>query len=552
MNADVITLFVLIPLVTGLVSVAFINRPSVARAIGVVSMLALVVLGGVLLLHISTATPNHTTEAGGVILVSQMGGWKAPYGISLVFDSLSGLLIAAASVVALSAYLFAFSSLKPAVERRYFHPLIHLMMAGVYLSFLTGDLFNLFVAFEIMLMASYALLAIGATKKQLHQAYKYVLMNLLASTVFVMAAGMAYGMLGTLNMADMARIVTAKVETGQDLPTGFIGLAVLLLFVFALKGAFFPLWFWLPDTYHTCPIAIAGLFGGLLTKVGVYAVARMFPLIFAQGAAGGVVWTVLLAAAIGTMLLGALGSCSINQVRRILAISLITGVGFMIIGLAVAARGSGPATPGQPSNTALALTGMVFYMVQHMLVQAALFLGCGLIERHTGTDDLARFGGLHRKDLWLSVAVFVAAMSLVGLPPLSGFFGKLLLIQAAFADSWPLAVAALLASVVSLLAMLRVWGYGFWSPAKLPDDAPLAPMPAASGYLAVAILVIGSVAMSVFAGPLMRVARHAGAQLDDPSYYIHAVLGGDRDPDGAPGVVWSDAPDEAHTEVTDP
>ena len=168
----------------------------------------------------------------GEVMTSQMGGWSAPFGISMVFDSLSGLLLAAASVVALASYIHSFCSLNPVTERRYYHPLMQLLMFGVNLSFLTGDLFNLFVAFEIMLMASYALLVIGASKPQLNQAYKYVLLNLLASTIFVIAAGMVYGMMGTLNIADLARIVAERQMAGEPLPTGFTALGVLLLLVF--------------------------------------------------------------------------------------------------------------------------------------------------------------------------------------------------------------------------------------------------------------------------------------------------------------------------------
>jgi len=498
MPANLIILLCIVPLVTGLISVALINRLWAARTLGVFS----------LVLQLLIAAFALYTVSDGSLLVSQMGGWKAPYGITLVFDCLSGTLITAGACVALAAYLFAFHSLEDRSERRYFHPLFHLMMFGVNLSFLTGDLFNLFVAFEIMLMASYALLAIGSSKMQLSQAYKYVLLNLLASTVFVMSAGMTYGMLGTLNLADMARIVA---DPAFEMPAGFIALAVLLLFVFALKGAFFPLWFWLPDTYHTCPIAVAGLFGGLLTKVGVYAVARIFSLVFAAGESAEVINTILMVAAAATMLVGGLGALSTNRVRQVFSIALIAGVGFMTLGLAV--------------RTEAALTGLVFYMAQHMLVQAALFLACGLMERHTGTDDLGKFAGLHRKDVWLSVLVFVAAMGLAGLPPFSGFFGKVLLIQEAFVAKPLLGITALLGSLFGLLAMLRVWGFGFWSPPRLPAEAPAVPRPARTGYLAVALLVGASVLMAVFAGPLMGIAGAAGDQLANSTTYRDAVLG---------------------------
>ncbi|MEL7089996.1 MAG: proton-conducting transporter membrane subunit, partial [Planctomycetota bacterium] len=305
-----------------------------------------------------------------------MGGWAAPYGITLVFDALSGLMLAAAALVALGTLVHGFGSLSPRTERRYFHPLVNFMMFGVNLSFLTGDLFNLFVAFEIMLMASYGLLVIGGGRDQLRHAYKYVVLNLLASAVFVIAAGMAYGMFGTLNMADLSRITTQFAAAGE-LPAGFTALGVLFLFVFTLKAGVFPLWFWLPDTYPTCPISITALFGGVLTKVGLYAIARTFPLIFFAGPdADRVLVPILAMGAAMTMLVGVLGALRYSGLRRVLCLMLIVGVGYSLLGITVHSAGG--------------LSGAAFYMAQSMIVMAALFLCCGMIERAVGTDETGR------------------------------------------------------------------------------------------------------------------------------------------------------------------
>ena len=511
-----IILFVLLPLVSGLISVPLINRRWASRLLGAASLAGTFGFAVALLWSIR----------GGEILTSQMGGWAAPFGISIVFDSLSGLMLAAASIVALASYVHSFSSLDPVTERRYFHPLIQLLMAGVNLSFLTGDLFNLFVAFEIMLMASYALLVIGVTRPQLHHAFKYVLLNLLASTIFVMAAGMVYGMMGTLNIADLARIVAERQMTGEPLPTGFTALGVLLLLVFGLKGAFFPLWFWLPDTYWTPPIAVAGLFGGMLTKVGVYAVARLFPLVFAQAPPVDMEPTssrtlLLVIFAIGapfTMFLAVLGAVSQRNIRRILAVHVISQVGYMVFAFAL--------------MSAAAIAGCVLFMIHNMVVKCSLFLCCGVVEKHTGTDDLDKLGGLLKRDAVLATLFFIAAMSLVGLPPLSGFFGKLVIIREGFVvpGGWWLSVVGLATGALTLLSMLKIWSYGFWNPGPAPvaQEAKAVKRAMRPAYVGIAMLVAVALFLGFGAQPVYVVARHAGEQVVEPDTYIRAVLPAER------------------------
>ncbi|MGB0768259.1 MAG: proton-conducting transporter membrane subunit [Phycisphaeraceae bacterium] len=519
-----IILLCVIPLIAGLISIALINRKALSRLVGVASFAMMLGLSLSLVLKIAGAEDDASS-----ILVSQMGGWSAPFGISVVFDSLSGILICAAAAVGLGAYVHSFSVLDPRTERRYFHPLMQLLMLGVNLSFMTGDLFNLFVAFEIMLMASYALLTIGGSVQQLRQAYKYILLNILASTIFLMAAGMVYGMFGTLNIADLARIVAEiEADPSRDLPAGFNALAVLFLLVFGLKGAFFPLWFWLPDTYYTIPISIAGLFGGLLTKVGVYTVARLFPLIFASdgtstisdgvmlGGTSTIIQTILIVSAAFTMFLAVLGAVSQHHVRRILSVHVISQVGYMVFGIAV--------------MTGNALAGCAFYMIQHMVVKCALFLCCGVMEKHAGTDDLDKLGGLLKRDWFLGVLFFIAAMSLVGLPPLSGFFGKMVIIREGFAeDMWYLGIIGLVTGAITLLSMLKIWSYGYWNPDIAPTTAKPDKVKATSkpAYLAISALVICALFLGLGAEAVYKVANRAGAQLENPEHYITAVLGED-------------------------
>lgn len=509
MTNNWIILFCVVPFVAAVVSVPLVSRPKLSRLVGLVSFTTTLVAA------IAFLAVAHRND---VIYVSQMGSWPAPFGISIVFDSLSGLLIATSSMVALASYIHAWSSLDPVTERRYFHPLIQSLMLGVNISFLTGDLFNLFVAFEIMLMASYALLIIGGTRKQLSQAYKYVVLNLLASTIFVIAAGMTYGMFGTLNMAQLAHVVRSAVDAGESLPQGFTTLSVMLLLVFGLKGAFFPLWFWLPDTYYTCPIAIAGLFGGMLTKVGVYAVARTFPLIFTLGEAHAVIMPIIMVAAAFTMFLGVLGAVSQHEIRRILSIHVISQVGYMVFGLAI--------------MSAWSLAGCVFYMIQHMVVKCSLFLCCGVVEKHTGTDDLDKLGGVLKRDGLLAVLFFIAAMSLVGLPPLSGFFGKLTIIQEGWTPRyWWLSIIGLLTGALTLLSMLKIWSYGFWNPS--PESYPCSLDSAKvrssmkSAYVGISLLVLTALFLGFGSELIYQVAERAGDQLVNPDAYIAAVLGPD-------------------------
>ncbi|MEM9790425.1 MAG: proton-conducting transporter membrane subunit [Planctomycetota bacterium] len=508
-----IILFIAIPAAAGLINIALAKRLPLARAVGCVSFGAMLTFALIFLVDIMRSD---------TILVSQMGDWPAPFGISLVFDCFSGLLLAASSAVALGAYVQAFAVLPADTERRYFHAFMQFVLMGVNMSFLTGDLFNLFVAFEVMLLSSYPLLTLGATRRQTSQAYKYVLLNLLASTVFVMAAGMTYGMFGTLNIADLSRIVhEINADPEQSLPTGFTALGILLLFVFALKGAFFPLWFWLPDTYYTCPTPIAGLFAGMLTKVGVYAVGRTFPLVFSVGESSeAVVTTIVAVSAAFTMFLGVLGAVSQHEIRRILAIHVISQVGYMVFGLAL--------------MTGAALAGMAFYMIQHMVVKCALFLCCGAMEKHAGTDDLDKMGSILKRDTLLAVLFFIAALSLVGLPPLSGFFGKLVIIREGWTpETWWLSILGLLTGALTLLSMLKIWSYGFWNPAPHRDtpDAPRPDFDAATtrkllgpAYVGIFMLVALALYLGIGAEQVYSVANRAGDELADPSRYIASVL----------------------------
>ncbi len=481
------------------------------------------------------------------IFVQQVGGWAAPFGISVIFDSLSGLLIASANLVGLAAYIHSFGSIRPRIEKGWFHPLFHLLMMGVNFAFLTGDLFNLFVAFEIMLMSSYALICISATRQQLAQTYKYVILNLIGSTIFVLGAGLMYGMMGTLNYADLARLVSEALVTGTPLPTGFFAVSVMLVFVFALKAAVFPLWFWLPDTYHTSPIAICAMFSGLLTKVGIYSMCRLYPMIFAAPGVREMTanWLphVLAYVAGATMLLGIMAALPLSSIRRILACTLVSHMGYLIFGIVLLSDAS--------------LSGTLYYMAQHMLVMTALFLCCGLIEIKAGTDDLSKIGGLCKGSPWLGAMFLIAGMSLVGLPPFSGFFGKVLIlgegIRIGGTTNWILTGIGLVTGVLTLVVIAKVWSLAFWSPPRTArpsttyPSARLLTAQTRPGYFAVLILVVASLAMGLGAGPAMKITDGATAGLSEPTMYVNAVFGRNVFPPRAEALLGSD--DEEHAEA---
>lgn len=488
------------------------------RFVGVLSLSA--TLGLSLVFMGLVSTPES-------LLFSPMGGWKPPYGIAIVFDGVSGILVTVASFVALACYLHSFSVLDRRVEKGWYHPLFHLLMLGVNFAFLTGDLFNLFVAFEIMLMASYALLTLGSSREQLSQAYKYVILNLLGSTIFVLGAGIVYGMMGTLNYADLARMVEEARASGDSLPDGFQSIAVVLLMVFGIKCAIFPLWFWLPDTYHTLPTSIAGLFAALLSKIGVYALLRIFPMVFASPGVNerGVLFTILYGAAAVTMLLPILGAFGERRIRRMLSLVLISHVGYLIFGIAML------------SESGRALGATLMYMSQEIVIMAALFMCCGMIEKHAGSDDLDQIGGIAKRAPWLATAFFLAFAGVVGVPPLPGFYGKLVLVTEGFASGhWLISACVLVTAVLTLGVMVKIWAFAFWSETKgrllsLPKGAEVGSMPPLGAAFAGVWLMLGVLGgITLISEPYVRFTLATGEAVREAEYYVRGILGEDAWP----------------------
>lgn len=430
-----------------------------------------------------------------------MGGWLPPYGIIFVADMFSALLTLAAAVVGASCLLYSFGTIGEERERHYFYPFFQFLLVGINGSFLTGDLFNLFVCFEVMLISSYALLVLGGTKRQLRETLKYILINILSSTLFVAAVAYVYGVAGTLNMADLSLKLA---EAGQ----GHIATVIALLFmiVFSLKAGLF-LFFWLPGSYSAPPAAVTALFAALLTKVGLYALIRTFTLIFQADQTNVQSWFQWMA--IATMLLGAFGAVAYRDIRRIMNYNVIVSVGFLALGLAVLSKD--------------ALDGVVFYLLHDMLAKALLFILGGLVMQAAGTSDLRQMGGLIHRYPLMGGLFFITGLAIAGIPPFSGFPGKLLLIRGGLTEGYYLLSAvSLVSSFLVLYSLLRIFMHAFWGE-KNPEMDRIPPLdkkqllPAAA--LSVLVVGIGLGAEHVYGWVSM-----AGDVLAHSHDYIDAVL----------------------------
>jgi multicomponent Na+:H+ antiporter subunit D len=485
----------LIPLITAVACLLAWGRRSVQRGVGVAGSAALLAAALALL---------GTVSRNGIQVV-QAGGWPAPFGITLVADLFSAIMVAVTGLMALAVTGYSLTGMDAERERFGYYPLLHVLLMGVCGAFLTGDLFNLYVWFEVMLIASFVLLALGGERPQLEGAIKYVTLNLMSSALFLAAVGILYGMAGTLNLADLAVALREPVAPGL-----VTTLAVLFLVAFGVKAAIFPLFFWLPASYHTPPVAVSAIFAGLLTKVGVYVLIRIFTLLFVQDV--GYTHRIILVVSGLTMVTGVLGAVAQSEFRRILSFHIVSQIGYMILGL-------GLFTPE-------ALAGSIFYIVHHIVVKTNLFLVSGAVHRLRGTFQLESLGGLYRHAPALSVLFLIPALSLAGIPPLSGFFAKLALVRAGLENAEYLIVAtALGVGLLTLFSMTKIWGEAFWKPADVAGTAPVAG--AGVWILApIAGLALVTVALGLVGQPFLNLAAQAAEQLLDQTGYIDAVLGG--------------------------
>jgi multicomponent Na+:H+ antiporter subunit D len=492
-----VTLPIALPLLAAAFSILVGRWRQAQRIIGVATLTTVAVISVVLLVRVDT---------DGIVAV-QAGGWPAPVGISLVADRFAAIMLALAAVMLLCVLVYAIG--QPGAEGTHvgFHPVYLVLASGVASSFLTGDLFNLFVSFEVMLTASYVLITLGGRADQVRAGMTYVVISLLASVLFLIALAFVYAATGTVNMADLAeRLATT--------PSGLrSALAVLLLVVFGVKAAVFPLYFWLPDSYPTAPTPVTAVFAGLLTKVGVYAIVRSQTLLFPTGTLPA---TVLLVVAGATMVVGVLGAIAQDDVKRILSFHIVSQIGYMIMGLGL--------------YSIAGLAAAILYVIHHIVVKTTLFLTAGLVELHAGSSRLARIGGIAHRAPLLGLLFLLPALSLAGLPPFSGFVAKLGLVQAGLAQEQYVIVGVSLAvSLLTLFSMTKIWGNAFWGEPTVAPSLSAAAAPAGAGPRlmvgATAALTLLSLVIAIGSGPLLRLSERAASDLWNPRPYLEAVLG---------------------------
>jgi multicomponent Na+:H+ antiporter subunit D len=515
----IVPLVVMLPLLGAGVALTLGKYPKIQIAVSTAVLAAVSVLSIVLLVHVDSTGP----------VVVHVGGWEAPFGIVLVADRLSAIMLVVSSLMLLGVLIFAVGqgiadrdSNPPPVS--IFHPTYLVLAAGVFDAFVAGDLFNLYVAFEMLLAASYVLLTLGGTGARIRAGVTYIVVSLMSSIIFVASIALIYGATGTVTIA----LISERV---RDLPPNIqLVLCLALLVGFSVKAALFPLSFWLPDSYPTAPAPVTAVFAGLLTKVGIYAIIRTDTVLFVDVP----LQTPLLIVAAVTMIVGILGAVAQADIKRLLSFTLVSHIGYMVFGIAI---GSQAAT-----------TSTIYYVVHHIVVQTALFLVAGLIERVGGSTSLSRLGGLLRAAPVVAVLYFVAALNLGGIPPFSGFLGKVGLFRAGAESGTVLDYIVIAAgaatSLVTLYALARVWNMAFWrrrrevegyssslmaSLSENPEDDGRVALKTVSPLMvsATAGLVGLTVALTVFAGPLFALAERAAGDVENPSVYIGSVFTGE-------------------------
>lgn len=484
---------IVVPLAGAAVSLLAIRSSAIQR----VTTIACVVATTAIAVAVLVDVDRHGTQT------AAMGGWPRRIAINLVADRFSALMLTIGATMLLAVLMFAMGQRTDDERSRWYHPSYLVLTAGVSGAFLAGDLFNMFVFFEVLLIASYVLLTLEGNDDQIRSGTTYVVLNVVESMVLITAAALVFAATGTLNMAELPERLAA-------LPEGVrLGLNLLLLIAFGLKAAVFPLFSWLPDSYPTAPSPVSAVFAGLLTKIGVYAIVRTQTLLFPDTNR-----TLLLVIAGLTMAVGVLGAIAQADIKRILSFHIVSQIGYMIMGVAL-------------GGTA-AIAATIFFMLHQIPVKTSLFLVEGIVERETGSSTLQRLSGLARRSGPLAALFGVPALSLAGIPPFSGFPGKVGIVTAGLDQgSWWITATALAVSILTLVSMLKIWNGAFWG---APD--PEVATATRRGILrrhplmsSVTVTVVAlTVAIALFAGPLYRFAERAAADVTSVDAYAEAVL----------------------------
>lgn len=488
---NILVLPMVIPILTGIILVFLRRFIHIQRWMSVLAMVANIVISIIIL--------NRIQVEG--VLRLDFGGWEPPYGILFVADSFSLLLVLTTSIVTAICLIFAMHTIGSKREKMFFYPFVNFLVAGVNGSFLTGDLFNLFVSFEIMLLASYVLITLGGTKFQLKESLKYIAINVLSSWFFLVGIAYLYGTLGTLNLADLSMKIS---EVGQTPLLTVI--SIIFLLVFSLKSGLL-LYQWLPGSYSAPPPAIAALFGALLTKVGIYAMFRMFTLLFYHEPT--ITHSLIGVMAGLTLIGGSIGAIAHNDIRKIVSYNVVIAVGFILVGLAI--------------STTASIEGSIYYLIHDMIVKALLFLLAGTLIMLTRTNKLDEMSGLIRNYPALGWLFFITMLSLAGIPPFSGFIGKVLIGQGAIeSGSYLLLALSFISSIFVLYSLLRVFMNAFWGETMISEEDEI---PLRKGLLIPCMLLaVATFALGIGSEGISAYVIDAAHTLMNPSIYIDAVF----------------------------
>lgn len=489
---NLLLLPIIVPFFFGIILLFFKEKIQLQRVLAI---------AGLLISFMASLILMRKVKLDGLQVVT-LGSWPAPFGISMVADMMAVLLVVTSILITIFVVTYSFTAIGKDRERFYYYSAILFMLTGVNGAFLTGDIFNMFVFFEVLLISSYVLIVLGGEKVQLRESIKYMLVNMISSALFVVAVALLYSVIGTLNMADISMKIA---EVNQ--PGILSVVAVLFLIVFGIKGAIFPLYFWLPNSYAAPPIPVLALFGALLTKVGVYAITRTYTLFFIHD----ITFTheILLILSILTIIAGCIGALAYFDLKQIIIYNIVIAIGVILFGVA-------------QMNDA-GMSGAIFYLIHDMIIKGALFLLIGIIITITGTSNLRKMGGLMNTHAPLGWMYLIAAFGLAGIPPLSGFVGKLLIVQGGFeaGNSWG-SVIVLGSSLIVLLSVIRIFIYAFWGePVSLPktDERSYRKLMAPA-----VILVAISISYGVGTEWIVPYMTDASNILLNPSNYIDAVL----------------------------
>ncbi len=494
-----IVLPLILTLFTAAVSLICWRKPATQRVLSLVGTSLLLVLNISILYYVD----HHGMQ------VITLGNWPAPFGITFVADHLSCIMLVLTALSGFAVAVYSFATIDTRRETYGYHPLFQVLLLGICGAFLTGDLFNLYVWFEVVLMASFVLLGLGGERAQLEGSIKYVTLNLFASVLFLSAVALLYGLAGTLNMADLA----IKVKEGIK-PAHATALSMLFIVAFGIKAAIFPFFSWLPASYHVPPIPVTAIFAAILAKIGVYSLIRIFSLIFVQD----IIYThqLLLILAGLTMVTGVLGALAQEEFRRILAFHSVSQIGYMIMGLGI--------------FTPIGLAGAILFFIHHSMVKTCLFLISGVVKIFHGSYDLKRLGGVSLTSPGLSIMFFIAAMSLAGLPPFSGFIAKFILIYEGIqTQHFVVVTLAIIVSLLTLVSMTKIWTHVFWKKSQTKNieerKQRLGMTKKIALYFPIVLLTIGTILVGLAAGPIYSFAKTAAMQLYYPQEYIEKVLG---------------------------